>query len=119
VDSAAIKETRRVSREILLVQVLISSFFAIGFLRAHGPFNLDQRISVGGIFRLPGRLERLRRSRWQWFSMVLLMLIVRLQFGLPLVVELTVVFQFLVFLALPVRAEERIGTARKWNSYGV
>ena len=51
------------SREILLVQVLIASFFAIGFLRAHGPFNLDERISVGGIFRLPGRLERLRRSR--------------------------------------------------------
>ena len=107
------------SREILLVQVLIASFFAIGFLRAHGPFNLDERISVGGLFRLPGRLERLRRSRWQWFSMVLLMLVVRLQYGLPLVVELTVVFQFLVFLALPVRAEERIGTARKWNSCGV
>ena len=66
-----------------------------------------------------GRLERLRRSRWQWFSMVLLMLVVRLQFGLPLVIELTVVLQFLLFLALPVRAEERIGTARKWNSYGV
>ena len=107
------------SREILLVQTLIAGFFAIGFLRAHGPFNLDRRVSIGSIFRLPGRLERLRRSRWQWFSMVLLMLVVRLQFGLPLVIELTVVLQFLFFLALPVRAEERMGTARKWNSYGV
>jgi hypothetical protein len=51
--------------------------------------------------------------------MVLLMLVVRLLYGLPLVVELTVVFQLLVFLALPVRAEEQIGTARKWNSCGV
>jgi len=108
-----------VSREIFLVQVLIASFFAIGFLRAHGPFNLGERISMGRIFELPGRIERLRRSRWQWFSMVLLMLIVRLQFGLPLVVELTVLLQFVVFLALPVRAEERMGTARKWNRYGV
>jgi hypothetical protein len=107
------------SGKILLLQVLIASFFAIGVLRAHGPLKFSKRASLGDIFRLPNRLERLRRSRWQWFSMVLLMLLVRVQYGLPLAVELTAIVQFVVFLALPARVEERSGTIRKWNSYGV
>jgi hypothetical protein len=49
------------------------------------------------------RLERLRRSRWQWFSMVVLMLLLRLQHMLPAKVELVVALQFLIFLVLPIR----------------
>jgi hypothetical protein len=52
---------------------------------------------------MPGRIERLRRSRWQWFSMVALMLVLRLQNELPLVLEGLALLQFLVFLALPNR----------------
>jgi hypothetical protein len=48
-------------------------------------------------------LERLRRSRWQWFSMAVLMLLLRVQHVLPEKVELAVGLQFLVFLAVPIR----------------
>jgi hypothetical protein len=46
-------------------------------------------------------LERLRRSRWQWFSMVLLMFVLRMQNQLPPSIEIIVAAQFLIFLALP------------------
>lgn len=105
--------------KVLLLQILIASFFAIGILRAHGPLKFSKRARFCDFFRLPNRLERLRRSRWQWFSMVLLMLVIRVQYGLPLTVELTAFVQFVVFLALPARVEERSGAIGKWNSYGV
>jgi hypothetical protein len=54
---------------------------------------------------MPGRIERLQRSRWQWFSMVALMLILRLQNDLPLVLEGMALLQFVVFLALPNRVK--------------
>jgi hypothetical protein len=53
------------------------------------------------LFVLTDRLERLRRSRWQWFSMVLLLVLVRLQKGTPMIAELTALVQFIVFLSLP------------------
>jgi hypothetical protein len=55
-------------------------------------------------------VERLRRSRWQWFATVALLLVMRLQTGVPLVLELTIALQFLVFLALPARADEARST---------
>jgi uncharacterized membrane protein YhaH (DUF805 family) len=51
--------------------------------------------------RLTDRVERLRRTRWQWFAMVLVVVVVRLQSGHPLMAELTVAAQFLLFLVLP------------------
>jgi hypothetical protein len=51
-------------------------------------------------------LERLRRSRWQWFSMVLLLVMLRLQRGTPMVAELTVAAQLLVFLVLPTQKKQ-------------
>ena len=50
---------------------------------------------------LTDRLERLRRSRWQWFGMVLVLVMVRMQVGAPMMAELTVLAQFILFLALP------------------
>jgi hypothetical protein len=58
------------------------------------------------LFVLTDRIERLRKSRWQWFSMVLLLIFARMQSGAPLVAELTVLTQFVVFLALP--SEKRV-----------
>ena len=89
----------------ILMELLLAGFFAVSCITAHGPFPADQRITFGEFFRLPGRLERLRRSRWQWFAMVALVLVLRLQSTLPLMLEATVLLQFLVFLALPVRRE--------------
>ena len=37
--------------------------------------------------------------------MVALLLVIRLQIGLPFVLEIIVLFQFLIFLALPTRAQ--------------
>ena len=96
---------REMKDMIILMELLLAGFFAVSCIRAHGPFPSDQRISFADIFRLPGRSERLRRSRWQWFMMVVLILVLRLQAGLPLILEVTALVQFLVFLALPVKPE--------------
>ena len=45
-------------------------------------------------------------TRWQWFSMVLVVILVRLQHGVPLTVELTVAAQLVIFLALPVQKQK-------------
>ncbi len=92
------------SETTILVELLLAGFFAVACIKAHGPLSADGKMSFGDFFRLSDRLERLKRSRWQWFSMVLLMLIIRLQQERPLVLEGMLVLQFLVFLALPVRA---------------
>lgn len=91
----------------ILVELLLAGFFAIACLRAHGPFRSDTRVTFSDLFRLSGRLERFKQSRWQWFSMVLLLLVIRLQQQRPLAMELMVAIQLVVFLALPVRANAK------------
>jgi hypothetical protein len=91
--------------------LLLSSFFAIACVRASGPLTgEDGRASFQRLFRLPGRVERFRRSRWQWFAMVALMLVLRLQGQLPPVLEVMAVLQLVLFLLLPA-AEPRAGEA--------
>ncbi len=97
----------------VLFELLMAGFFAVACVRAHGPVSLAHRMSFGDFFRLYDRVERLRRTRWQWFSMVALMLIIRLQQPVPLGLEIMVAVQFLLFLALPVRANTRSGVARR------
>jgi hypothetical protein len=63
------------------------------------PVDRDKKIS--DFFRLTGRLERLRQSRWQWFAMVAFMLVLRLQHELPVVLELMVMLEFALFMAIP------------------
>ena len=89
------------STQALLVEILLSAFFAVACFRARAESPSAQGFAPQKLFVLTDRLERLRRSRWQWFSMVLLLVLVRLQMGVPLVAELTALAQFLVFLALP------------------
>jgi hypothetical protein len=85
----------------LLIEVLLSSFFAIACFRARAESPSVQGLAPRRLFFLTNRLERLRRSRWQWFSMVLLLVLIRVQSGAPLIAEITVAAQFAVFLALP------------------
>jgi hypothetical protein len=47
---------------------------------------------------------------------VALLLVVRLQAGLPLVLEVIVAVEFLIFLALPTRAETVEETRRRRNA---
>jgi hypothetical protein len=93
----------------VLFELLIAGFFAIACLRAHGPIEVGRKPTLGDFLHLSGRLERLRQTRWQWFSMVGLMLLIRLQQPVPLVLEVMAALQFVLFLALPVRAEARCG----------
>jgi hypothetical protein len=89
----------------LLIELLVSGFFATACLKARaGDFNRSA-FSPREFFKLLPRLERLRRTRWQWFSMVLLLFVIRKQIGVPVVVEFTALAQFLIFLMLPVAAE--------------
>jgi len=92
-----------------LLELLLAGFFAVGCIRAHGRIQDGQRMGFSDFFRLTGRIERLRRSRWQWFSMVLIMLVFRLQHQLPPAVEIMVALLFVIFLVLPVSALVRVG----------
>jgi len=100
------------SVHLAVLGLLLSGFFAVACIRAAVPANPGSGASLMNLLRFPGRMERLRRSRWQWFAMVSLMIVLRLQQQLPLVLELMAALQFLLFLALPAsasprRAEER------------
>lgn len=87
--------------EALLAEILLSGFFAVACLRARAESPSLNGLTPKRLLALTDRLERLRRSRWQWFCMVLLLILIRAQRGGPLVAELTVAAQFLVFLLLP------------------
>ena len=91
-------------RETLLVELMLAGFFAVACIRCSMSSATDGRVHFGDLFRLPGRMERLRRTRWQWFSMVALLLVVRLQVGVPVILEVTVALMFILFIALPGRA---------------
>ena len=90
--------------QTLLVELILGGFFAIACMRTSMPAVADGKAHFGDAFRFPGRWERLRRTRWQWFSMVGLLLVIRLQKGMPLILEMTVALMFVAFLALPNRA---------------
>ena len=89
------------STQALLVEILLSGFFAVACFKARSEDGVDIRVAPRALFVLTDRMERLRRSRWQWCSMVLLLVVVRLQQGQPIVAELTALAQFALFLALP------------------
>jgi len=59
------------------------------------------KVTPSALFVLTDRLERLRRSRWQWCAMVALLVLVRMERGVPMIAELTVLAQFILFLSLP------------------
>jgi hypothetical protein len=85
----------------MLVEVLLSAFFAVACFKARAESPTVHGLAPQRLFVLTDRVERLRRTRWQWFSMVLLLVVVRMQLGTPMVAELTALAQFIVFLALP------------------
>ena len=89
----------------MLIALLLAGFLAIACMRARGPVAADSPVSFGSLFQLPGRWERLRRSRWQWFALVAFALVLRLQGQLPLAIELMIAVEFALFLALPVKAK--------------
>jgi len=99
--------------EALLTEILLSGFFAIACFRARAEAPTTNGLAPRRLFALTDRLERLSRSRWQWFAMVLLLFVMRRQMGTPMVAELTALAQFLVFLALPTLKQAPGAVARR------
>jgi len=97
-----------------LFEVLLNGFFAIACIRASVPSTPGRQISFSELLRFSGRIERLRRTRWQWFSMVALLLVARFQGALPLVLEALVALEFALFLAIPTRVPNG-GKAQRSN----
>jgi hypothetical protein len=89
------------STQALLLELLLSGFFAVACFKARAEDLGKVALTPRNFFRLTDRLERLSRTRWQWFAMVLVVVLVRMQSGLPLLIELTAGLQFVIFLALP------------------
>jgi hypothetical protein len=85
------------------IEILLAGFFAVACLRAHARFDENARLRIVDFFRLSGRVDRLRASRWAWFSLVAFMLVLRLQQQLPLTTELIALLEFTVFVMLPAR----------------
>jgi hypothetical protein len=78
------------------VEIFFAGFF--GMVCFVAPRRLRTRI-----LSLPGRIDRLRRSRWQLLAIIAVMLVLRIQHELPPAIELTVALLFVVLLAFPVR----------------
>lgn len=101
--------------QALLLELLISGFFAIACFKARAarePGALEMR--PGDFLKLTDRVDRISRTRYQWFAMVAILILVRLQAGVPLLVELTALIQFIIFLALPVgRTEKALSASEK------
>ena len=75
--------------QALLLELLLSGFFAIACFKARVGNSGKIALSPREFLRLTDRMERLRRTRWQWFAMVLTIVLVRIQSGMPLAIELT------------------------------
>ncbi|MGC2421366.1 MAG: hypothetical protein WA405_06940 [Candidatus Acidiferrales bacterium] len=101
------------SWQTISVELILAGFFAVACIRCSVPAAPSGRVHFGDFLRFPGRLERLRRSRWQWFSMVALLLVIRLQKGVPFVLEAIVALQFMLFLALPTSARAIAGVQKR------
>jgi hypothetical protein len=83
----------------MLLELLLSGFFAIACFKARATDAHHLRLK--DLLYLTDRLERLRRTRWQWCAMVLVIVFSRMQMQTPIVAELTGLVQFIVFLSLP------------------
>jgi hypothetical protein len=85
----------------LLLELLLTGFFAIACMRARAVPIGKKTLGFRDLFRFTGRIERLRRSRWQWCSIVVLLIVARVQWGIPLFVEITFALLLVLFLAVP------------------
>ena len=101
--------------QAMLLELLVSGFFAIACFKARAAREPGAlAMSPRDFLRLTDRLDRLSRTRYQWVAMVAILILVRMQVGVPLAVELTAAAQFILFLALPVgKTEKPVPTAKE------
>jgi hypothetical protein len=90
-----------VGTQALLIELLLAGFFAVACFRARANSSDMLGVTPRTLFFLTDRLDRLHKTRWQWCSVVMLLVILRFQQGAPIVAEATALIQFIIFLALP------------------
>ncbi len=100
------------NEKALFLELLLSGFFAIACFKARAVEPGEVALRPRDFLRLTDRVERMSRSRWQWFAMAGILVLVRLQTGVPMVVELTALMQLVVFLALPVSKQNQLSQSR-------
>ena len=88
--------------KLTIFEVLLASFFGIACFWGPTEPTASGRRLVALLARTSMRLEGLRRSRWQWLTMVGTMLSLRIQNLLPPAVEATVGLMFVILLVSPV-----------------
>ena len=87
------------TKEAMLLEFLLSGFFAVACFKAR-PGDAHE-LHLKDLLYLSDRLERLRRTRWQWCAMVIVIVFSRMQMQAPILAELTGLAQFVLFLMLP------------------
>lgn len=96
-----------------LLELLLTGFFAIACMRARAVPIDEAPLRFGNLLSFRGRIERLRRTRWQWCSIVVLLIIARIQWGLPIFVEITFAALLALFLAIPSYRDRKEATIRR------
>lgn len=86
-----------------VVELLVAGFFGIASFWAPNRRNAGNNALFAWIARLSLRVDLLRRSRWQWLTVIGTMLGLRMQHQLPPALELMVGLTFLILLAFPLR----------------
>ncbi|MGH9590113.1 MAG: hypothetical protein ACRD25_06940 [Terracidiphilus sp.] len=100
--------------QALLLELLVSGFFAIACFKARAAREPGAlAMSPRDFLKLTDRIDRLSRTRYQWVAMAAILILVRMQVGVPITVELTAVAEFIVFVALPVGKTEKALPAAK------
>lgn len=85
----------------LLLEMLLTGFFAVACMRARVKPNPGESMRFADIFCFTGRIERMRQSRWQWCSILVLLILARVQWSIPMFVEITFVLLLVLFLVVP------------------
>jgi hypothetical protein len=86
-----------------VVELFVAGFFGIASFWAPNRSNAGNNALFAWIARLSLRVDLLRRSRWQWLTVIGTMLGLRMQHQLPPALELMVGLTFLILLAFPLR----------------
>ncbi|MGA7156194.1 MAG: hypothetical protein WBY53_05080 [Acidobacteriaceae bacterium] len=100
------------NEKALYLELLLSGFLAVACFKARAVEPGEVTLRPRDFLRLTDRVERMSRSRWQWFAMAGILVLVRLQTGVPMVVELTALMQLVFFLALPVAKQSKVSQGR-------
>ena len=89
--------------KLTAVEVLVTGFFGIACFWVPTASSAANTRLFAWAVRWSLRLDSLRRSRWQWLTMVGTMLGLRIQHQLPPAIEFMVGLTFLILLAFPLR----------------